>query len=170
MVPDKFYAPKESKTVKRKLDGLEDKVFNDLDAKDEIESEPVKSKKAPAYAGGLVLEPKRGLYDKYILLLDFNSLYPSIIQVCHFSTKLTSQLLKCLHSADRILYVFVCLFFFLSYQEYNICFTTVERSQDDLLPRLPSSKATGVLPEVKDHNSSKTVCHKKRERKLSSCL
>lgn len=87
-------------------------------------------RKKPSYTGGLVLEPKKGFYDHFILLMDFNSLYPSIIQ------------------------------------EYNICFTTVNRKQikaesndegeskhqvDEFVPDLPPSSSTpGVLPtEIK---------------------
>ncbi|KAI4326084.1 hypothetical protein MLD38_031432 [Melastoma candidum] len=113
IVPDKTPS-KDSKFAKKRTNhGDGEQNIDGLDADEERQSmEQQKGKKGPAYLGGLVLEPKRGLYDKYVLLLDFNSLYPSIIQ------------------------------------EYNICFTTVERAADGSIPPLPSSKDPGVLPEL----------------------
>ncbi|TKW17914.1 hypothetical protein SEVIR_5G400000v4 [Setaria viridis] len=118
IVPDKFARNKELNSTKRKMNADTEGANADDGAADpSVDDEghngdQVKARKGPSYAGGLVLEPKKGLYDKYVLLLDFNSLYPSIIQ------------------------------------EYNICFTTVERSSDGNVPSLPASKATGVLPEL----------------------
>uniref|UniRef100_A0A0E0JRI1 DNA polymerase n=1 Tax=Oryza punctata TaxID=4537 RepID=A0A0E0JRI1_ORYPU len=116
IVPDKFARSKEFNSTKRKMNSdTEAAKPDEADPSIDDEGHHVdqgKTKKGPSYAGGLVLEPKKGLYDKYVLLLDFNSLYPSIIQ------------------------------------EYNICFTTVDRSPDGNVPNLPASKTTGVLPEL----------------------
>ncbi|EFX03107.1 DNA polymerase alpha catalytic [Grosmannia clavigera kw1407] len=80
------------------------------------EDDNADGKKKDKYKGGLVFEPERGLYDKFVLVMDFNSLYPSIIQ------------------------------------EFNICFTTVERAalsdEGDAVPEVPTEQSQGVLPRL----------------------
>lgn len=86
----------------------------------EDDATTVTSNKKPKYQGGLVFEPEKGLHKNYILVMDFNSLYPSIIQ------------------------------------EFNICFTTVERDayntthdEERDLPEIPERDSDqGVLPRL----------------------
>lgn len=113
MLPDKLTNKERERLAKAAAAAGGDGGDFDEDDGNQPAAKKGKKTKGPQYAGGLVLEPKKGLYDRCILLLDFNSLYPSIIQ------------------------------------EYNICYTTVERPEDGSVPPLPEPGAEAApLPRL----------------------
>lgn len=75
IVPDKISSwEKKAQIVKA------DKSKKKKARADQNEDEPKVEVKREKFKGGLVFEPEKGLWDRYILVMDYNSLYPSIIQ------------------------------------------------------------------------------------------
>lgn len=73
--PDKTWGKKTAPRIKEEFE--DDGEAGGGGKKGKSKGEKAKRDK---YKGGLVFEPKRGLWDRYVLVMDFNSLYPSIIQ------------------------------------------------------------------------------------------
>jgi DNA polymerase alpha subunit A len=75
IVPDKIASWEKKEQVK----AAEKKKKQEALAENGEEASKIEVKREK-FKGGLVFDPKKGLWDRYILVMDYNSLYPSIIQ------------------------------------------------------------------------------------------
>ena len=99
------------------------------------------NKKKLTYQGGLVFEPEKGLHKDYTLVMDFNSLYPSIIQefnIC-FTTVSREDFLTPITFAKKTV------------KEEGIDEENkMEVEEEEVLPEYPSKQEhqLGVLPKL----------------------
>lgn len=75
IVPDKIASWEKKEQIKKA-----DKQKKSKARADNGEAEPQIEVKKEKFKGGLVFDPEKGLWDRYVLVMDYNSLYPSIIQ------------------------------------------------------------------------------------------
>ncbi|KAF0701119.1 Aste57867_8416 [Aphanomyces stellatus] len=100
-------------------------------------------KREPAgYAGGMVFAPKKGLYDNFVVLLDFMSLYPSIIREYNICFTTVERNLDTLNSDIPVITRN------LDDDEEEAEGEMLPKGDNDI-PALPSASCSeGVLPQV----------------------